>query len=58
LPSYEIGYERALIKGIEQTKSEVIKNGLKNGVDIKILSLLTNMKEEEIKKIKEELEKK
>jgi len=54
LPSYEIGYERAL----EQTKLAVIKNGLKNGVDIKILSLLTNMKEEEIKKIKEELEKK
>ena len=50
-------YEKGIEKGIEKGKIDIIERGLKNGVDLKVLSMLTNIDEEKIKEIKREIEK-
>jgi len=45
-------YEKGIEKGIEKEKMEIIERGLKNGVDVRVLSMLTGIDEKKIKEIK------
>jgi len=50
------GKEEGLKEGEKKAKIEIVKNSLKEGLDIDIISKLTGLTIEEIKKIKDENE--
>jgi len=55
LPSYQLAMKRGITSGIEQgmeqEKKFIVLNGYKEGIDIKVLSKLTALSPQEIKKI-------
>ena len=53
----EQGLKQGIEQGIEQNKIEIVKNMLKEKVDIEIIEKVTEMKKEEIEKIKNYLTK-
>ena len=48
----EKGIEQGIEKGIEQEKIEIVKNMLKDEVDISVISKYTGLSKEEIEKLK------
>lgn len=50
LPSYELGMERGMERGIEQKIQEIITNSISLGLDENLISKLTGLSVEEIKK--------
>jgi predicted transposase YdaD len=59
LPSYEIGVEAGILKGmqegIQQAKQTLVFNLLKNGLDEKLIASSAEISEEEIQQIKKQL---
>ena len=48
----EKGIEQGIEKGIEQEKIEIVKNMLKDEVDISVISKYTGLSKEEIERLK------
>ena len=48
----EQGIEKGIEKGIEQEKIEIVKNMLKDEVDISVISKYTGLSKEEIERLK------